>query len=98
MHLLFSFVGGRGHFLPLVPIAQATQEKEHQVTFVCSAAMNDTVKKHGFEVITMGKANTSKPQQQALLPLDREREDNDLREKFARVGARKKAEAILPII
>lgn len=102
MRLLGSFVGGHGHFLPLVPLARAARDAGHSVTFTCGRFMVDAVERAGFEALPTtpppvgaDAAPDEPPTPQPLLPVDAEREERDLREKFARDGARARAPGIL---
>ena len=97
MRVLFSFVGGNGRFLPMLPIANATQSAGHQVLFACGHSMVKTVGQAGFDVIPLGEKSYHPPQRIPLRPVDMQREEADLREKFARQGARQKAEYLIPV-
>ena len=97
MRALFSFVGGNGHFLPMLPIANATQLAGHTVIFACGHSMVKTVEQAGFSVIPLGEKSNHPPQRIPLRPVDMQREENDLREKFAREGAKRKANYLIPI-
>ena len=48
VRILFSFVGGNGHFEPLVPIARAARDAGHTVAFTASSSMVSTVEASGF--------------------------------------------------
>ena len=87
MRILFTFVGGDGHFEPLVPIARAAEAAGHIVAFACGAPMVPTVEAADFSVFAMGTAAGGAPERIPLRPLDSEREDRDLRERFARRAA-----------
>ena len=51
LRILFAFVGGRGHFDPLVPIAGAARMAGHAVAFTCSRSMVGAVEAAGFELV-----------------------------------------------
>jgi UDP:flavonoid glycosyltransferase YjiC (YdhE family) len=87
MRILFTFVGGHGHFEPLVPIARAAGVMGHEVAFGCAPSMVSTVKAAGFNVSAIGTGTSSAPKRISLRPLDSEREDRDLRDRFARRAA-----------
>ena len=87
MRILFTFVGGHGHFEPLVPIARAAGVMGHEVAFGCAPSMVSTVKAAGFNVSAIGTGTSSAPKRIPLRPLDSEREDRDLRDRFARRAA-----------
>jgi UDP:flavonoid glycosyltransferase YjiC (YdhE family) len=95
MRFLFAFVGGNGHFQPLVPIARAVQAAGHIVAFACSHSMANTVEALAFAAIPIGKPGNGKPERLPLRPVNMEREEHDLREKFARQAARSRAAGIL---
>ena len=87
VRILFTFVGGHGHFEPLVPIARATQAAGHTVAFGCGPSMVSTVEAD-FAVFPIGMSASSTPKRTPLRPLDKEREEGDLRDRFARRAAR----------
>ena len=87
MRILFTFVGGHGHFEPLVPIARAAGVAGHAVAFGCAPAMASMVEAAGFPASAIGTSTNSAPERIALRPLDSEREDRHLRERFARRAA-----------
>jgi UDP:flavonoid glycosyltransferase YjiC (YdhE family) len=97
MRILFTFAGGNGHFQPLVPIAQASQARGHQVAVAGQLALVPMIEAAGFRAFATGKPRTSPPQRLSLLPLDSEREDRDLRDGFADRLARSRAADILRI-
>lgn len=90
MRILFTFVGGRGHFEPLAPIARAARRAGHEVAFGCAPSAQALVAPAGLAAIPLGAVAgpVAPPRRSALQPLDAEREDRDLRERFARVAAR----------
>lgn len=89
MKILFAFIGGNGHFQPLVPIAYAVKSAGHSVVIACSHSMLPIVEATGFACLPLGNApqTTSKVERIDLRPLNIEREEYDLRENFARRGA-----------
>jgi UDP:flavonoid glycosyltransferase YjiC (YdhE family) len=87
VRILFTFVGGHGHFEPLRPIARAAEAIGHTVAFGCGASMVSTVAAENFTVFAMGAGASSAPKRVPLRPLDTEREDRDLRDRFARRAA-----------
>lgn len=88
MRILFTFVGGHGHFEPLLPIALAARVAGHTVAFGCGASMVSMVKGAGLTAFGMGGGEGSPPVRARLRPPDREREDRDLHERFVRRAAR----------
>lgn len=89
MKILFTFVGGNGHFQPLVPIARAVESVGHSVVVACSHSMRPVVEATGFACLPLGNLplTDSKIERIDLRPLNIEREEYDLRENFARRGA-----------
>jgi len=88
VRILFTFVGGRGHFEPLVPVARAAEAAGHSVAFGCAVSMVPTVEAAGFDVFAMGGAASGAAERLPLRPLDRAREERELRDRFARRAAR----------
>lgn len=97
MRMLFTFVGGSGHYEPLRPIAQAARAAGHTVAFACSPSMVATVENSAFTVFTIGAGSGQPPERRPLLAVDMEREERDLREGFAREGARFRAPKIIDL-
>jgi UDP:flavonoid glycosyltransferase YjiC (YdhE family) len=97
LRILFGFVGGQGHFDPLVPVARAAEAVGHQVAFTSGRSMADVVATAGFTVLSTdpGGPPPGPPQRRPLLPVDMRREERDLRERFARDGARDRAAGML---
>jgi UDP:flavonoid glycosyltransferase YjiC (YdhE family) len=95
--LQFSFVGGQGHFDPLVPIARAAARAHHEVEFACRASMVSAVQATGFEARPVGP---DVPDPVAITPLlepDSEREDQVLRDGLANRTARIRARQLLEL-
>ncbi|HEU5015458.1 MAG TPA: glycosyltransferase [Roseiflexaceae bacterium] len=98
MRILFTFVGGSGHFEPLVPIARAAEAAGHTVVFAGQPVMIPAIEAAGFTALaTAGATLRGTPERLPLLKVDLEREYRDLREGFARRLARTRAEAILAL-
>lgn len=94
MRILFTFVGGSGHFLPLVPLARAAQDSGHRVAFACGRGMAATVEAEGFQVFPLGANSASPSRRMPLRPIDAEREVREFCDKFARAGAQTRAPLI----
>src|SRR5262245_3456560 len=88
MRILCTFIGGHGHFVPLLPIARAAMAVGHSVAFGCGPSMVSTVEAAGFTVFPLGTGTASLPARLPLRPLDATREEQEFRERFARHGAR----------
>lgn len=91
MRILFTFIGGRGHLQPLVPVARAAQKMGHPVAFGCGHALAAVVQAEGFPVFPLGTRNGSAPKRLPLRPLDAAREALEFRDGFARRGAQNRA-------
>ncbi|MFD9738558.1 glycosyltransferase [Umezawaea sp. NPDC059074] len=98
MRVLFSFVGGNGHFQPMVPVARAVADAGHVVACTGSPAMVSTIEAARFEAFPSGPEPWSSTERMPLLPLDREREQYDVREGFARKTAPVRAADLLELI
>lgn len=97
MRILFTFVGGNGHFQPVVPIAHAAEAAGHAVAFVSGFSMVSTVEATGFTVFAVGPGAGRTPERGPLYALSTEREDHVLREQFARRAAGIRATGILAL-
>ncbi|MDX1992613.1 MAG: glycosyltransferase [bacterium] len=99
MRILLSFMGGSGHFLPLVSIAHAAQDTGHEVAFVSGGSMQPTVETMGFSVVNnaVERPEAQPPQRLSLQTVNVKREEDDLREKFARHAARSRAAEMLEV-
>jgi UDP:flavonoid glycosyltransferase YjiC (YdhE family) len=94
MRLLFTFIGGNGHFQPLVPLAQAAQAAGHTVAFGCSPTMSGMVEREGFTAFILGSGTDEPPERLPLRPLDQAREDAEFRDLFAQEAARSRVPLI----
>lgn len=97
MRILFTFVGGNGHFTPLLPIAIAARDAGHTVAFGAAQTMISTVEAAGFPAFVVGSFGDGVPERLPLLELSREREFNDLREGFARRAAGVRADGVIDV-
>ncbi len=97
MRFLFTFAGGGGHFDPLRPIARAAEDAGHAVGCGCQPGMMPVVEAAGFTAFDTGGDTLGRPERRPLLELDPEREDEALREGFARRTARDRAGRILSL-
>ena len=100
LRILFAFVGGRGHLDPLLPIARAARAAGHDIAFSSGPSLADAVRRAGFDVLPLPTdepppTDDGPPEPKPLLAVDRQREERDLREKFADDGARSKATRLL---
>ncbi len=88
MRMLFTFVGGRGHFEPLAPIARLATAAGHSIAFGCATSMLPAVEAEGLPAVPIGSEPGRSPERLPLQPLDSEREERDLRERFVQRAAR----------
>jgi len=97
LRLLFTFVGGSGHFDPLVPIARAAEAIGHSVAFGCGSSAVSLVQDAGFTSFAMGPEASPAPKRIPLRAVDPEREDRDLRERFAHRAARHRVPLVISL-
>ena len=95
MRILFTFIGGSGHFRPLVPIARAAAAAGHDVAVAGAGRRQDEIAAAGFTAFPTSELNPPLPAaEEFLAPPDPAREVRHLAEGFARPGARRHAERI----
>ncbi|MEV8440504.1 glycosyltransferase [Actinosynnema sp. NPDC051121] len=87
MRVLFTFIGGMGHFRPLVPLASAVAAAGHTVAVAAGPHRREAVEAAGFTVAPVGEERPEPTQVGALLVPDRERDALELRDGFVRRGA-----------
>ena len=97
MRLLFTFIGGSGHFLPLVPVARAAAAAGHTVAFGCGPSMRATVEAAGFAVFLLGAGGAAAPARLPLRPIDMAREDDEFRDRFVRGAAARRVPQMLAL-
>lgn len=98
MRILFTFAGGTGHFLPLVPLARAAEEAGHVVAFGGQAGMLSVIEDAGFDAFdTGGPTLLVSAERRPLLELDMERELRAVRDGYAGRTARARAAAVLEL-
>lgn len=97
MRVLFTFIGGSGHFHPLVPLARAAQASGHTVAVAGSGARQAEITAAGFTAFATSEPRpTTEPRprpavsaEPVLEPADPGAERRQLREGFAGTGARR---------
>ncbi|GAB3744780.1 glycosyltransferase [Amycolatopsis oliviviridis] len=97
MRVLFTFAGGNGHFRPLVPLAHALATAGHKIAFTGEPSMVPIVEAAGFTAFPSGPNLGGDGKRRPLLPVDRDREDADLRDGFVRRTAPLRAEDVLAL-
>jgi UDP:flavonoid glycosyltransferase YjiC (YdhE family) len=95
--VLFTFAGGAGHFDPLVPIARAAEAAGHTVAFTAHPLMVPIVELRGFTAYATAPDDRAPPGRRPLREVSLQREDRDMRERFAGVHARVRAGGILAL-
>ncbi|WP_326567870.1 glycosyltransferase [Amycolatopsis rhabdoformis] len=99
MRFLFTFVGGRGHFDPLAPVARAAVLRGHTVAVAGAGAHLPTVERAGFTALATSEARPQTARvREPLPPVDPARDDWEIRELFARRAGRERAGKLLEII
>ena len=84
VRVLFSFVGGTGHFLPTLPVARALADRGHEVRYTCQGPMIRTVERTGFSAVDSGGLTLLDPnERRQLVPVDRSAEAAVMRDVFA---------------
>ncbi len=100
VRVLFSFVGGTGHFNPLIPIARAAEAAGHVVAVTGRPAMMPAVRAAGFTATAFatGEADTgTTPVRTELQAPDAEHEAQVVRRAFAGRLARARAPLIIDL-
>ena len=93
--ILFTFAGGTGHFLPLVPFARAAEDAGHVVAVGAQLGMLTTVEGVGFTAFdTGGRTLLSTSERMPLLELDMEREVRAVCDGYAGRTARERASRV----
>lgn len=99
MRILFTFIGGLGHFHPLAPVARAASEAGHEVAVAGSGGPVAHVAAAGFKTFATSAPRTSTaapPERDTtpLAPTDMRAAEIEFAENFAGKGARRHATAI----
>ncbi|HEY8687006.1 MAG TPA: glycosyltransferase [Chloroflexota bacterium] len=90
--MLFTFAGGTGHFLPLVPFARAAENAGHRVAFGAQPGMMAAVAEAGFSAWdTGGRTLLETTERTPLLDFDPAREERAVRDGYAGRTARERA-------
>ena len=96
--MLFTFAGGTGHFLPLVPLARAAEQAGHRVAFGGQPGMLSVIEEAGFTSFdTGGPTLLVATERTPLLEFGMEREIRAVREGYAGRTARERAAAVLQL-
>jgi UDP:flavonoid glycosyltransferase YjiC (YdhE family) len=95
VRVLFTFVGGRGHFEPLAPIARAAAAAGHDVAFA-SGSLIPVVEAAGFTGFTVAPLRPPPPRR-PLQGVDTEQELRMLRERWFGSAVRERVQAIVEL-
>jgi UDP:flavonoid glycosyltransferase YjiC (YdhE family) len=95
VRILFTFVGGRGHFEPLAPIARAAAAAGHAVAFA-SGSLIGVVEAAGFTGFTVAPLRTPPPRR-PLQGVDTEQELRMLRERWLGTAVHERLQAIVEL-
>ncbi|MEV0677868.1 glycosyltransferase [Actinosynnema sp. NPDC050436] len=99
MRFLFTCVGGPGHLNPVLPISRAIAEAGHTVLWAASDPVRGLVERAGFPFHRLGPASDPAPRERGpLTPPDPEVCDWEVRELFARRGARARLPLVQPLV
>jgi UDP:flavonoid glycosyltransferase YjiC (YdhE family) len=91
VRVLVSFVGGRGHLEPLLPVARALEAAGHSLLVTGQPSMGQAVLDAGFPFLATGEDLGDTGKRFPLLAYDTDREDDSLRRGFAGRTARRRA-------
>jgi UDP:flavonoid glycosyltransferase YjiC (YdhE family) len=99
MRILFTFIGGLGHFDPLVPVARAAEAAGHEVAVAGSGGLTARIEAAGFRALATSPprpARAAPPPREptTLEPADAYAAEVEFAENFADKGARRHAVAI----
>lgn len=98
MRVLFTFAGGNGHFRPLLPLAHALAGAGHTIAFTGEPLMVPVVEATEFTAFPSGpNLGSDGGGLRPLLPVDRDREDSDLRDGFVRRTAPQRAKDVMAL-
>jgi UDP:flavonoid glycosyltransferase YjiC (YdhE family) len=105
MRILFTFIGGRGHFDPLIPIARAAEAAGHTVAVAGSGNLTGEIIAAGFTAFATSETRVAMAHSAAvaeprapLEPLDRAQDERDFADTFGGRGARRHAAALPEIL
>jgi len=99
MRILFTFIGGLGHFHPLAPVARAAAAAGHEVVVAGSGGLTARIEAAGFRAFATSapRSRTTVAPARDLTPLgpvDARAAEVEFAENFADKGARRHATAI----
>ncbi len=95
--MLFAFIGGFGHYQPLVAVARAAQRSGHTVAVAGSGNLQSVIIGDGFDAFPTSEPRIGPPPPEPLVKVDPNQLDWELRENFARRGAQRHAAKLLEL-
>ncbi|ONI81191.1 MGT family glycosyl transferase [Actinosynnema sp. ALI-1.44] len=95
MRILSSFIGGRGHWGPMEPIARAARAAGHTVGVTCQRSMVQPVRDAGFDAWQSGPDFDGGGVRRPLIEPNQDTEDDGLRDGFADRAARLRSADLL---
>jgi UDP:flavonoid glycosyltransferase YjiC (YdhE family) len=100
MRILFTFIGGSGHFHPLVPIARAAENAGHEVAVAGGGKQVASIEAAGFRAFATSEIRPAAPgpDDDPLKPVDLATEERNLRDGFAGRGGRRHTEVMPGIV
>lgn len=93
VRILFTFTGGEGHLRPLLPLARAAVAAGHEVTVSGAPALRDAAAPLAFTP----SGPDVRPQHRELTPVDPQREQAVVRDRFAGTAASARAADLVAI-
>lgn len=104
MRLLFTCLPGHGHFLPMLPLAQATVEAGHEVAFATAADFCPRIEQAGFSTFPAGLSLSAQLDEagrrypEANLPPGKHRFETFVPQMLAGVAAPPRMAELAPVI
>ena len=98
MRILFSFVGGRGHFDPMAPVARALIARGHTVAVAGGGSHMPSLARAGFTAFATSEPRATGSVRQPMPPIDPARDDWEISELFIRRATRERVPVLLDLI
>ncbi|WP_020663011.1 glycosyltransferase [Amycolatopsis benzoatilytica] len=98
MRILFSFVGGRGHFDPMAPVARALIARGHTVAVAGGGSHVPSLAKAGFATFATSEPRETEDSRQPMPPVDPARDDWEISELFVRRATRARVPVLLDLV
>jgi UDP:flavonoid glycosyltransferase YjiC (YdhE family) len=97
MRILFTFIGGLGHFDPMEPVARAAAAAGHDVAVACSGGVIARIEQAGYPGLATSPPRSSGPRARDMTPIspvDARAAEIEFAENFADKGAHRHAGAV----